>query len=128
MLRVLAHDPEVLGKVHALAAEAGIPPGAAKALAQLSAIEPTAMRDLAASLRCDNSYVTTIVDNLEEAGVARREAHPTDRRIKVIVLTDGGRQLADRVAQMLRTPPAAFDVLTAAETTQLFDQRRQLST
>ena len=92
--RELTHNPQVLEKLHALADEAGIIPGAAKALRFLSGPEPVPMRRLAQDLHCDNSYITTIVDSLEVAGVARREAHPTDRRIKVIVLTDAGRRLA----------------------------------
>src|SRR5580704_10408727 len=108
-MRELTHDPQVLGRVHAVAGEAGIIPGAAKALKYLSPTEPTPMRQLATELRCDTSYITTIVDNLEEAGVARREAHPTDRRIKVVVLTDEGKILADRVAQIMGTPPPIFN-------------------
>jgi DNA-binding MarR family transcriptional regulator len=126
-MRELTHDPQVLGRVHAIAGEAGIIPGAAKALKYLSLTEPTPMRQLAAELRCDTSYITTIVDNLEEAGVARREAHPTDRRIKVVVLTESGRAVADRVAQIMGTPPAAFDALSVEETETLRDMLRRLS-
>src|ERR1700728_2005382 len=120
-MRELTHDPQLLGTVHAIAAEAGIIPGAAKALRYLSATEPTPMRQLAANLRCDTSYITTIVDNLEEAGVARREAHPTDRRIKVVVLTPQGQALADKVAAVMGTPPDVFATLNAEETTTLRD-------
>jgi DNA-binding MarR family transcriptional regulator len=127
-MRELTHDPLVLGRVHDLAAEAGIIPGAAKALRYLSATDPTPMRQLAADLRCDTSYITTIVDNLEEAGVARREAHATDRRIKVVVLTEAGREVADRVASVMGTPPPAFSALSAEETTTLRDLLRKLTT
>jgi DNA-binding MarR family transcriptional regulator len=125
-MRELTHDPQVLGNVHAMAGEAGIIPGAAKALKYLSATEPTPMRQLAADLRCDSSYITTIVDNLEEAGVARRQAHATDRRIKMVMLTDKGRAVADRVAQVLGTPPPSFDTLTTKETATLRDLLRKL--
>jgi DNA-binding MarR family transcriptional regulator len=126
-MRELTHDPQVLGQVHALAAEAGVIVGAAKALKYLSATEPTPMRQLAAELRCDSSYITTIVDNLEEAGVARREAHRTDRRIKVVVLTPQGQALADKVAAVMGTPPDVFATLSAEETTVLRDLLRKLS-
>jgi DNA-binding MarR family transcriptional regulator len=126
-MRELTHDPAVIGKIHDLADEAGIIPGAAKALQFLSATEQIPMRRLATDLRCDNSYVTTIVDNLEEAGVARRETHPTDRRIKMIVLTDLGRQLAERAHELLGTPPPAFDVLDATEMANLGELMRKLS-
>jgi DNA-binding MarR family transcriptional regulator len=126
-MRELTHDPQLLGAVHAIAAEAGIIPGAAKALRYLSATEPTPMRQLAANLRCDTSYITTIVDNLEEQGVARRQAHATDRRIKVVVLTPAGQVLADRVAQLMGTPPPVFAALDADETMVLRDLIRKLT-
>jgi DNA-binding MarR family transcriptional regulator len=118
-MREMAHDPALMGKIHDLAEEAGIIPGAAKALQFLSASGQVPMRRLAADLRCDNSYITTIVDSLEGAGMARRETHPTDRRIKVIVLTESGRRLAERVHEALGTPPPAFDVLDATEMASL---------
>jgi DNA-binding MarR family transcriptional regulator len=126
-MRELTHDPLVLGRVHEVAGEAGIIPGAAKALKYLSSTEPKPMRQLAADLRCDTSYITTIVDNLEEAGVARRQAHATDRRIKVVVLTDAGQVVADRVARVLGTPPPTFDTLDPEEKATLRDLLRKLS-
>ena len=126
-MRDLTHDPLVLGRVHDIAAEAGIIGGAAKALRYLSSTEPTPMRQLAADLRCDTSYITTIVDNLEEAGVARRQAHATDRRIKVVVLTEAGQIVADRVAQIMGTPPPVFDALDAEEKVTLRNLLRRLS-
>src|SRR5580704_445541 len=112
-MRELTHDPDLMARVHAAAAEAGIIVGAAKALKYLSATEPVPMRQLAANLRCDTSYITTIVDNLEEQGVARRQAHATDRRIKVVVLTPAGQELAEKLAEVMGTPPPAFKALDA---------------
>jgi DNA-binding MarR family transcriptional regulator len=126
-MREMAHDPALMGKLHELAEEAKIIPGAAKALQFLSDDQELPMRRLASLLRCDNSYVTTIVDNLEEAGLARRETHPTDRRIKMIVLTDPGRRLAERVHELLRTPPPAFDLLDASDTATLERLMRKLT-
>jgi DNA-binding MarR family transcriptional regulator len=126
-MRELTHDPQVLGRVHDIAGEAGIIPGAAKALKYLSSTAPTPMRQLAADLRCDTSYITTIVDNLEEAGVARRQAHATDRRIKVVVLTEAGQIVADRVAKVMGTPPPVFDTLDDEEKVTLRDLVRKLS-
>jgi DNA-binding MarR family transcriptional regulator len=42
-----------------------------------------------------------IADGLEKRGLARREAHPSDRRVKNIVLTDEGHRLRDRVQREL---------------------------
>ena len=126
-MRELTHDPQVMGRLHTLAEGAGIIPGAAKALQFLSGPEPMAMRSLAANLRCDNSYVTTIVDSLEEAGIANRQAHSSDRRIKVIVLTEAGMDLARKAREILGTPPPAFDRLSPEETVELRDLMRKLA-
>jgi DNA-binding MarR family transcriptional regulator len=77
------------------------------------------MRQLAARMHCDNSYVTPLVDNLEKLGLAAREPHPTDRRIKVIVLTERGREVAERVQREYATPPTGFSALTPEETATL---------
>ncbi len=125
-MRELAHDPQVIDRLHALADEVGIIPAAVKALRFLSTSQPIPMRGLASSLRCDNSYVTAIVDSLEEGGFARREIHPADRRIKYIVLTEAGGALALRARQIIGTPPPAFEILTARETETLRDLMRKL--
>lgn len=49
------------------------------------------MRDLAAALNIDASYVTALVDSLEADGLAVRQADPNDRRVRVIEITDRGR-------------------------------------
>jgi MarR family transcriptional regulator for hemolysin len=60
---------------------------------------PTLMRqkDLAASLSLDNSSVVRLLDNLETAGLIRRQEEASDRRAKTIVLTARGRAVADQV-------------------------------
>jgi DNA-binding MarR family transcriptional regulator len=126
-MRDLAHHPDVLRRTHALSEEFGLTPAVTKALAHLSPDHPTPMRDLAAALRCDNSYVTAVVDGLEERDVARRMPHPTDRRIKVIQLTERGAALAARVRAALDEPPPAFASLSDAEAAQLLQLMQKLS-
>lgn len=99
---------------------------AIKALRLLPVDEPLAMRQLAARLRCDNSYVTSVVDTLEAHGLARRQPHPTDRRIKVIVLTDAGRALAGRAQEIVARPPAGFADLSDDEIETLCRVLRKL--
>ena len=126
-MRALTHHPDVLGRVHVLAEEVGLTPGIAKALAHLSPDHATPMRELAGALRCDNSYVTAVVDGLEERGMARRMPHPTDRRIKVIELTEAGAALAQRIRVTLDQPPASFAALSDDESDQLLALMRKLS-
>jgi DNA-binding MarR family transcriptional regulator len=56
------------------------------------------MSDLAAHTALSNSGLTRIVDRLERAGLVRREAGASDRRVTFAVLTPGG---ADKVAALL---------------------------
>jgi DNA-binding MarR family transcriptional regulator len=126
-MRSLTHHPDVLRQVHDIAERSGLTPAVTKALVHLSADHPTPMRELAGALRCDNSYVTSVVDGLEERGMARRMPHPTDRRIKVIELTEPGAVLAARVRAVLGRPPASFSVLSDEEAATLLGLLRKLS-
>jgi DNA-binding MarR family transcriptional regulator len=56
-----------------------------------------AMKELGKRMHCDPSFVTSVADMLEKRGLARREAHPGDRRIKNLVLTGDGTCLKERV-------------------------------
>ncbi len=49
-----------------------------------------AMKELGKRMHCDPSFVTLVADMLEKRGLALREPHPADRRVKNIVLTDEG--------------------------------------
>ncbi len=96
-------------------------PSSVKALLRLSGTRPTAMRELATAFACDASYITAVVDALEERGLARREPHPTDRRVRTVVLTDEGQRVAASVLDLLSEPPVALGALTAHEQQQLAD-------
>lgn len=76
---------------------------------------PMRMRDMADRMTCDASYITSVVDRLEELGFAERRASTTDRRVKEIGLTRAGEQVAEQVARAIGRPPAAIDRLSAAE-------------
>jgi DNA-binding MarR family transcriptional regulator len=112
----------------ALMDEAGVTLATIKALRLLPEDEPLSMRKLAARLQCDNSYVTSVVDALEERGLARREGHPTDRRVKVIVLTEAGRTLARRAHDIASRPPASFAALSDNDMGTLCRLLRKLDT
>ncbi len=101
--------------------EHDLAPSNVKALLQLSGSEATAMRDLAAAFACDASYITGVVDALEARGLAVRQAHPTDRRVRTVVLTDRGEQVCASVLEILSEPPPAMRVLDEVERRQLAD-------
>jgi len=104
----------------------GAPPSIVKTLFQLEPGEPVAMRDLADHFRCDPSYITELVDGLEEVGLAVRKPHPTDRRVRTVVLTEKGAEARQKVQQAMWEVPEVFGALTAAEQRQLRDLMRKL--
>lgn len=94
-------------------------PSSVKALLKLSPSKPTAMRELAAAFACDASFITSVVDALEQRELAVRGPHPTDRRIRTVVLTERGREMSQSVFELLSQPPSAAAVLTPDEQRQL---------
>ena len=107
-------------RFHAACEEIGLPhPGALKLLLKLGEPEPPTMGDVARLLNCDASYVTGLVDTLEEPGLAERRVSARDRRVKTIHLTDSGVQARQRVREILSVPPPRMGRLTAAETKTL---------
>ncbi len=116
---VLTHNPETMDRLRQGAESLGLTMAVGKALLGLDPDEPMSMRQLAGALRCDNSYVTSVADALEERGFAYRQAHPSDRRIKVLVLSPEGKKARRRLEQIRGVPPAAFSVLTEKESQKL---------
>jgi DNA-binding MarR family transcriptional regulator len=84
----------------------GLTPNDSRALNSLSSTEGRSMRALADEWECDASNATWIVDRLERFGLARRQAAPHDRRLKLVVLTAKGlKTKADLMAEFY-SPPA----------------------
>jgi MarR family transcriptional regulator, organic hydroperoxide resistance regulator len=81
----------IIGQAERLAQHLAVPAIFIKALTTLDA--PMAMKDLGKRMHCDPSFVTAVADMLEKRGLARREAHPGDRRIKNLILTGDGSEL-----------------------------------
>ena len=106
------------------ASELELHPAQAGALLQLTA--PLPMNELAATLACDNSNVTGLVDRLEARGLVARQASPEDRRVKHIVLTAAGARMREQLLERVGRPPAGFARLAPAEQRQLRDLLRRL--
>ena len=117
---------EMQTRMRTACAAIGGPPSIVKTLFQLAPGEPVAMRDLAEQFGCDASYITELVDGLEEQGLAVRRPHPSDRRVRTVVLTDKGAEARERVQHVMWQVPEVFGALTAAEQRQLRDLVRKL--
>jgi DNA-binding MarR family transcriptional regulator len=77
------------------------------------------MGELAAALDIDPPNATTLVDDLEELGLVRRQPHPTDRRAKVVAATRKGVELARRADEVLSTPPPVVAELDESDVVAL---------
>lgn len=89
---------------------------------------PLSMRTLAACLHNDPSNITGLVDRLEAKGLAERQLDPSDRRVRVLVLTDAGRRARATLQEIVEEPPAALARLSAEELRTLRDALQGLAT
>src|SRR5947209_13645534 len=62
----------------------GLTPPEARLLYFLDSDRAVTQRDLAASMGCSPSYITGLVDRLEERGIAQRRVDPRDRRANTL--------------------------------------------
>jgi DNA-binding MarR family transcriptional regulator len=102
-------------------------------LAQLHALwllmnGPAPMVNLSTSMVCDASYITGIVDRLEQQGMVERREDPSDRRVKLIALTPKGRQLRQNIEQgVFALQEKMFEHLSAAEKAEFTRLLRKIS-
>jgi DNA-binding MarR family transcriptional regulator len=108
-----------------IAAELGLAPPELMLLRYLDEDDALPQRAFAKTLHCDASYVTMIVDRLEERGAIERRPDPSDRRVKRIVLTQAGRELREQILERLYEPPAAISRLPKADQRALRDILRR---
>jgi DNA-binding MarR family transcriptional regulator len=120
-LRRITFEGEYVERMAALGVRMKLSPGVIKTLMRLGRADGISMGEMARGIGCDPSYITALVDDLDERGLARREPSPDDRRVKIIVLTETGRKLAAEIDATLSIPPAAFSLLSDAELRQLRD-------
>ena len=96
----------------------GLSFGKARALRRL-ARHPMSMSELADALDIEKPNATTVVAELEAAGLVRRRPHPTDGRAKLAEATARGRKLAQRADAILATPPPGLATLSTEQLTTL---------
>jgi DNA-binding MarR family transcriptional regulator len=108
-------------------AHCGLAPGSVKALLVLEASKPQPMRELATTFGCDPSWVTSLVDSLEQAGLAERRPNAGDRRVKDVVLTDRGIQAQVDLWKFMGETPDCLEVLSVTELRQLRDMLRRVA-
>jgi DNA-binding MarR family transcriptional regulator len=112
-------SPEIQQRFHDACEAADLSPPQFKALLSLEEGRSQSMRALGEQWRCDASWVTGIVDGLEDRGYVQRQPHASDRRVKVVALTALGQKAKARALERLYEPPASFNTLTPDEQVQL---------
>jgi DNA-binding MarR family transcriptional regulator len=105
----------------AVLARLGLTPNDSRALGSLDPETGRTMRALAREWMCDASTATWIVDRLEAKSLAERQSHPTDRRVKLVVLTPRGAQTKAEMIAGTYTPPPELLELDRAELVLLRD-------
>lgn len=83
--------------------------------------QPKPMRAVADFLSCNSSNLTGITDRLESRGLVQRTLDPNDRRVRLLVLTDEGREMQSRIREALREPHVTMGSLSDEELTTLTD-------
>ena len=109
----------------AVASEFDLSPPQVMALRALDPQRPVAMNELAGALHCDNSNVTGIVDRLEDRGLVERRSAAHDRRVKMLVVTDKGAAIRERLIERLEQAPEPLARLSAADQVALRDIMRR---
>ncbi|RJL24461.1 MarR family winged helix-turn-helix transcriptional regulator [Bailinhaonella thermotolerans] len=102
------------------AAREGLGVGQHLVLQMLDAVGPCSQQTLSEELRIDRSVMVSVCDDLERAGLVRRERNPRDRRSYAVTITDSGRR---RLAEARTSIPGflddTFGTLTPEERDQL---------
>jgi len=107
--------------------QVGLSFGKIRALRRI-ARRPMPMSELASLLSVDPPNLTALVDDLEAAGLVERQAHATDRRVKLVVATSDGAALAHQADEILARPPASLCALHADDLESLVRILAQLHT
>jgi DNA-binding MarR family transcriptional regulator len=91
-----------------IAGEFGLTPPQLFALRTLDPDEPVPMRALAAALHCDSSNVTGLVDGLAAQGLVERREAEHDRRVRMLVVTERGKEIRGRMIEVMQEVPDAL--------------------
>ena len=121
-LFAVLHTSSVLeSRVETKLADVGLSLAKLAALHRLSeAGESLPLGQLAERLSCVKSNVTQLVDRLEADGLVSRAADPNDRRSRLAVLTEAGREAYEKGRQIqIEAEQALFGALTPDESATL---------
>jgi len=117
-----------LSAANAALADYGLKVRSYSVLALAVSGERPTQRELSEFLRLDPSQIVALIDELERAGLARREPDVNDRRVNVVVATEHGREVHRRARRATNLAEAeAFGVLDDGELEQVKAALRRLA-
>jgi DNA-binding MarR family transcriptional regulator len=104
----------------------GLPFSRVRALWRLTD-HPLTLAELAYSMAVDAPAATVAVNELEDRGLVRRTPHPTNRRAKLVQLTESGLRTVHIARSVVDNPPSGVDALPPDDLARLGDLLRTIS-
>lgn len=107
----------------------GLTPALFAVLNFLSAREGAIQQEIGAAMGIDPSTMVSLIDQLEDAGLAKRRPRPTDRRAREVAITAKGRRTLERGRRIaMEVEDEVLQGLSATERARLLAlMRRALS-
>ena len=105
----LVHDNRD-GWKRAVVEASGLPFSRIRILKRLSR-QPMTVKQVARAATIDAPAATVAVNDLEDRGLVVRETDPTNRRCKVVSLTDAGREMVRKIDKVDDPAPTALAAL-----------------
>ena len=106
------------GWKRAVIEETGLPFSRIRILRRL-VVRPMTVKEVAEAATIDAPAATVAVNDLEDRGLVVRETHPTNRRCKVVSLTDAGREMVLAIDGIDDPAPDALASLHDAQLKEL---------
>jgi DNA-binding MarR family transcriptional regulator len=106
------------GWKRAVVEQTGLPFSRVRILKRLSR-RPMTVKQVAHAAAMDAPATTVAVNDLEDRGLVVRETDPTNRRSKVVSLTDAGREIVQQIDTIDDPEPNVLGELDDAELKQL---------
>ena len=106
------------GWKRAVVEQTGLPFSRIRILKRLSR-RPMTVKQVAHAAAMDAPATTVAVNDLEDRGLVVRETDPTNRRCKVVSLTDAGREMVQQIDTIDDPAPNVLGELDNAELKQL---------
>jgi MarR family transcriptional regulator, transcriptional regulator for hemolysin len=109
------------------ARELGLTRSQCSVLAHLARHDGIQQGTLAEILEVEPITLTRLVDRLEQMGLVARQAHPTDRRIRLLRLTDAAHPLLDEIFRIgALTRGEAIEGVADEDRDRLYDTLSQM--